>query len=414
MKDAEIFQQLQATQRSLSAQIINWFETFKKSDVQQRQAIADDYEANSTASFNTFQEDHKTILSLKSVNTYANRTYFAKNVFATTKEKYDELKALISKARADRDAKVMDPTKDNSEGNKKDDQVKKPEDEENTVPSTDDDSEESEFDEEKAPKKRKSSKKSSKHHLSEIKAMRHQIATMMITQKMIFDKLQLAETSRKQNKNENASGNDSNLKTLARLMTKSKIEFPVFKPNSYFEWRCEVDAFETEDNNASSNNVKVLYLKQACPNEPIVQSALGSRTFEDVMAELDARYLILRNIAGAKIETMIECPKSDGSSESLMKLHDTFKIELKNLECLIEKHGQHDWSADDEVTRKLKFQAEIGKIFQATLLSSKLDDETRNSIMPKIAPNASDIPDCDKILEFVNTKFINTAQQSQQ
>lgn len=62
--------------------------------------------------------------------------------------------------------------------------------------------------------------------------------------------------------------------------------------------------------------------------------------------------------------------------------------------------------------KKILIQAEIGKIFMSSLLSSKLDDTTRNYVMPKLAPEAKDIPDCDKMFEIINTKFINTAQQS--
>lgn len=125
------------------------------------------------------------------------------------------------------------------------------------------------------------------------------------------------------------------------------------------------------------------------------------------------RYLITRNIAGQKIEKLIKFPKSDGTILTLTQLHDDFKAEFRNLEHLVAKHGGHDWSNlrelynDDEAIKKLKIEAEIGKLFKATILSSKLDDMTKNKIMLKIEPKAADIPDCDEILAMVNRKIIN-------
>lgn len=58
--------------------------------------------------------------------------------------------------------------------------------------------------------------------------------------------------------------------------------------------------------------------------------------------------------------------------------------------------------------KTILIQAEIGKIFMSSLLSSKLDGTTRNYVKPKLEPEAKGIPDCDKMFEIINTKFINT------
>lgn len=383
----ERYNELSAAQKAYHQQFENWVGKYKRSNKTRQRAQADEYETNAIAAEADFIQNHQEILTLNSKGEFKNRTYISTGMYDVVTGLIKELKSMIADARQTPD-------------------------DEDEYRSSDDlsDSDESEDDDKSddKEKKRRKRRRAEKRKLREAnKKLQEQVAE---NQRQLNRMMEMMLKI-------NTGGSDMN--QLANVISKRKIDFPDFRQHEYFEWRGEVEAFQEEDKGASTNNIMFMHLRKACPNKPIVKNAGVNTPFEEVLKAMDGRYLILRNVAGAKIEKLIKFPKSDGTSSTLMKLHDTFKTEFKNLERLVLEHGGHDWDAKEEEDEKarllerktLKIQAEIGKIFMSSLPSSKLDDGTRNLILPKIAPSSQDIPDCEKMFEIMNTRFINTASQ---
>src|SRR5690349_21587468 len=188
------------------------------------------------------------------------------------------------------------------------------------------------------------------------------------------------------------------------------MEFPTFPEDEseYRDWRQLVDIW-INANPKINDSKRMQCLKNACLKNKNVYSLAKSidikkMSFEKCLKKLDERFLIVQNIFLEMVENLINL--EDGTdAENLMNLNNTFLSTLISMESLIRQYVVKSDDTDDE-NISLQVKAKMFDAVVGALINRKLDDETCSQNASELNVTTHEIPDPFKILEVIETNFI--------